>query len=225
MRIQITTPASQPVLVPSDCYLDLRLDASGSPPTNPDDVLLVELIADATDFVQRYTRRALCKESILLTHSRFPYDRVWYRTQETLWSEPNGYDLKPQHIRLLRPDLLALTSVQYYDTNNALQTLDPTLYLVHSDEQAATIELLIGNFWPPTYLREDAVQIAYDAGYTPKVTGSPPVYDYAANIPVSIKRAMKLHIRQHYDPQTPDQWKMLGDGIDGCLTSYRSFNF
>lgn len=225
MRIRVTTPPTQIPVTLADCYSQLRLDPSGSPPTHPDDAMLTRLIGAATNYAEQATRRALCKQSIQLTHSRFPYDRVFFAAQQTLWSEPDGYDWRPRHIRILRPNLLTLTSIQYHDQQNSVQTLDPTLYLVHSDEQEATVEMLEGNFWPITYLREDAVQLNYDAGYTPTSSGSPPVFDYAANVPEGIKQAMLLHVQIHYDPAMADITQMWWNTIDSLLGSYRSFNF
>ena len=187
--------------------------------------MLTRLIASATAYVEQATRRALCKQSIVLEHSRFPYDCVYFAAQQTLWSEPDGYDYRPRHIRLLRPNLLTLTSIQYYDQNNDLQTLDPTWYIVHSDEQAATVELLQPYLWPITYIREDAVKISYDAGYTPTSTGSPPTYDYAANVPAGIKQAMLIHVQAHYDATDPNTNTMWQQTVDNLLGSYRSFNF
>lgn len=63
----------------------------------------------------------------------------------------------PQHIPL-RP-IQSITSVQYYDTNNAVQTVDPAEYRHwngHLDPLAS---------WPVTYLRRDAVSITFVAGY------------------------------------------------------------
>jgi hypothetical protein len=152
----------------------------------------------------------------------------YFRAQENLWTQPGefgSYDIRPRHLTLLRPNLLTLTSVQYYDQTNTLQTLDPTWYLVHADQEPATIELLQPYMWPIVYTREDAVQITYDAGYTPTSTGSPPVFDYAANVPDSIKQAILLRVQQDYDAMTPDKWNQLQGAIDALLGSYRVFNF
>lgn len=146
---------------------------------------------------------------------------MYYRTRETLWSLPNEFDLKPRHLILPGPNLINLQSVQYYDTDNTLHTLDPSLYLVHADSQPATIELLEGQWWPLTYLREDAVQCTYTAGYAP--AGSPP--DYRANVPQAIKSAMLLMVQRLYDEMEPNRMKVLNDTIDTLLGSFRVFNF
>jgi hypothetical protein len=225
MRISTTVaPVVMPVTL-ADCYGQLRLDPSGSPPTHPDDALLTRLISAATDYAEQATRRALCKQTILLTYRRFPSDRYHFRAQETLWSEPGDYDMRPRHITLLRPSLITLTSVQYYDQQNTLQTLDPSWYIVHSDQGPASIELLEGYFWPITYIREDAVQLTYDAGYPPLVSGSPPTTNDAGNVPKGIQQAILLRIQQDYDAMTPEKWNQLQGAIDTLLGSYRVFNF
>jgi hypothetical protein len=234
MRLHtITPPTAKPVTL-AEAWAEVRIDPSGSPPSTPDDGKLTLLIAAATDYAEQATRRALCQQGLRLTYGRFPQDRMLYRAQETLWNIPGDYDIRPRHLTVLKPNLLTLTSVQYYDQQNVLQTLDPASYVVHNDAAnstvtsaaPATIELLVGWWWPITYIREDAVQMNYTAGYSP-LPGpeSPPVIDYAANVPAQIKQAILTHVRMHYDSQTKEDYERLKDIVDNLLASFRVFNF
>jgi hypothetical protein len=56
--------------------------------------------------------------------------------------------------------------VQYYDSSNALTTLASTNYLVDTFTEPGAIELVEGAVWPSTYMRRNAVQIVYKAGWT-----------------------------------------------------------
>jgi hypothetical protein len=224
-RLSVVTPPPVKPITLQDCYGQLRLDPSGSPPTHPDDAMLNRLISAATDYAEQATRRALVKQDVKLTYKRFPNDRYHFRAQETLWSEPGDYDMRPRHITLLRPNLLSVPSdgtlVQYYDQQNVLQKLDPTTYLLHVDTEPATIELLMGFFWPITYLREDAVVLNYTAGYAP--VGSPP--DYRANIPDGIKQGMLLHVQRQYDVMPVDRYKQMSDAIDDLIAPFKAHSF
>lgn len=226
MRINVVTPPTQMPVTLADCYGQLRLDPSGSPLTTPDDAMLNRLISSATDYAEIHTRRALCQQTLQLTFRKFPWDRLYFRSQETLWSEPHGYDIRPRHVRLIRPQLISFLSMKYYDQQNVLQTVDPSTYLIHSDTQEATIELLEGFFWPILYLREDAVQLNYIAGYPPKALGgSPPRFDYAFNVPAAVKQAILLHVQLHYDPADDKITNMWWQTIDALLDPKRSYNF
>lgn len=70
-------------------------------------------------------------------------------------------------IGLAHVPVSAVLSVQYYDADNALQTLSDSVYELHQDERAgsAHIALKFGQVWPSTYPRDDAVKITYTAGY------------------------------------------------------------
>lgn len=61
----------------------------------------------------------------------------------------------------------SVTSVKYYDTDNAEQTLTVTTeYLVLSETREGAVYLPDGGAWPSTYDRPDAVTIQYVAGWT-----------------------------------------------------------
>ncbi len=229
-RISVTTPPPVKPITLSDVYFQLRLDTSGSPPSNPDDAALTRMIGSATDWAEQATRRALIQQDVRLIYHRFPCDRIYFRAQETLWSVPGDYDIRPRHIELLRPPLLSVPEdgslVQYYDQTNTLQVLDASWYVINQDDQVATIELLQPYVWPVCYLREDAVILNYTAGYAPLLAGSPPVpTDYAANVPDGIKQAMLIHVQRSYDPMTPEKYTQLSEAMDDLLGGFRSFSF
>lgn len=71
-------------------------------------------------------------------------------------------------LRLPFPDVSSVSSLQYYDANNAQQTVADANYQLLEDELGAFIELS-GLYTPPvTYgYRRDAVSVTFVAGYGP----------------------------------------------------------
>lgn len=94
---------------------------------------------------------------------RFGYLQRALLTQDwklTLWEWPaSGCQLIPL------PPLASIVSVQYYDQNNALQTLAADQYVVVTGELMGRLEAAPLALWPSTYWRRDAVQISFRAGY------------------------------------------------------------
>jgi uncharacterized phiE125 gp8 family phage protein len=81
------------------------------------------------------------------------------------------WDLKlpafPTAIDLPMPPVASVTSVSYYDLDNALQTLAVTTqYLTYCGNKTGRVYLPNGTTWPSTYDRPDAVIVRYVAGWT-----------------------------------------------------------
>jgi uncharacterized phiE125 gp8 family phage protein len=89
-------------------------------------------------------------------------------------------------IILPKPPLISVSSVQYYDSDNNLQTLASSNYDV--DVPGGRILISSTGTYPSTYVRPDAVQITFTAGY--ESAASPK--DYRAPIPERVKAAIKL---------------------------------
>jgi len=108
------------------------------------------------------------------------------------WAEKMDY-LSAIRIQLTLYPVSSITSVTYYDTNNAVQTLSPSVYRLQNQNAAAYLELVDGQDWPTVYDRDDAVTITYVCGY-----GASP-----SDVPANIRAAIKLHVEAHYE--SPDQ--------------------
>lgn len=75
-------------------------------------------------------------------------------------------------IRLTHGPFQSLESVRYYDVNDAIQMIDPSMYWFDDVEGRIQIK----NSWPSTKTRQSAVSIEYIAGYdSEKVPG--PIMD------------------------------------------------
>lgn len=70
------------------------------------------------------------------------------------------------HVFLLpRPPLVAVTSVQYVDVDDVLQTLSSSLYQVDIFSEPGRLSPIDGQSWPTTKIQLNAVTIIYTAGY------------------------------------------------------------
>jgi len=225
VRLQVTVqPPVEPVTL-AEIYAHLRLDATGSPPTHPDDALLSSQITAAREWIEQCTRRALVQQTIVFKTPYFPTDRIFFLPRRFYDETLTDY-VKPFFIELPKSSpLISLDSITYYDENNVLQTLDPAKYEVSADAEPARIDLIWGETWPITYERTDACIFTYKAGYMPTHTGSPPVYDYRATVPQALKNAIKLKVQQWYDPMTQQKYDQLQAAIDAMVYPFKVYTF
>jgi uncharacterized phiE125 gp8 family phage protein len=85
-------------------------------------------------------------------------------------------------LRLPLGPVASITSVQYYDAANAQQTLSTDVYTLRSDALGAYVDLKVGQSWPSSYTRPDAVSVTYVAGTD------------AAEVPAALKAAILLMV-------------------------------
>lgn len=149
-------PASTPVSV-LDARAHLRLTG------HEEDTLVAALIAAATDILDGWS-------GIL---GRCIVTQTWTQSFE----EFDGDDL-----HLPFPDVQSVT-VQYYDANNASQTLSSSAYHLINSADGAELELAYGQVWPNVYPRPDAITVTMVCGY-----GDP------ADVPSALKAAVLLHV-------------------------------
>jgi uncharacterized phiE125 gp8 family phage protein len=135
MGLTTVTPAYTYPVALDEIKLHCRIDATD------DDAYLNGLIIAGTEFVQQATGRQLITATYDYTVDAIPDDGV---------------------IALPLPPLQSITSVKYYDGNNAQQTLSNTKYraVTATDPGAVVITTI-----PTTYEREDAVTVRLVAGY------------------------------------------------------------
>lgn len=94
----------------------------------------------------------------------------------------------PGCVRLKMGPFQSLVSVEYYDTDNALQTADLSDYEVRLDGDFVNVQPKDNASWPPAYTRQDAIKISYTAGFG----------DAAADVPANIRHAILLTIGHWY---------------------------
>jgi uncharacterized phiE125 gp8 family phage protein len=123
--------------------------------TADEDALLLTLIGAARSYVEEYLWRQLCLATFELALDAWPVAAATVRT-------PLGACL-----RLPRPPCVAVTQVQYYDTDGALQTLAATNYHVDTRSEPARLVLAEHATWPTLQgARPGGIVITYTAGWT-----------------------------------------------------------
>lgn len=137
--IQLSTPPTlDPVsLVAAKTHLRVDID--------DEDAYIETLITVASNWAEETTSRSLTTQTWTL------YLDDW-----------------PQHdyIRLPRPPLQSVTSVEYYDTDGNSSTFSTDYYDVDTDSDPGRVVLKYGETWPSTTLQPmNPVKIIYVAGY------------------------------------------------------------
>ena len=210
--IVITPPLVEPVTA-AQAFVHLRLDSSDEPEQNPDYAAVLAQITSAREQCEQITRRAFVQQTLRIVGPGDGSGRSWF-----WW----GNTASARGVELLRPPLISVAAVRYYDSSNTLQTVDPGAYFV-TDDLVPQLHFADGFSAPCVYRRPDALQIEYVAGYAPVVTGADT--DYRANIPESIKQAILIGVQLQYDELTPDKRKSLESARDSLLSSYRINTF
>lgn len=219
--ITVVEPIVEPVTL-EELYLHLRLDPDGSPPTHPDDELLESQLKSAREQCEAITRRSFVQRTLRLVLPCFPVTRVSFRGLGLYSDEDDSYEIRPSGIKLLAPPVQSIESISYYDVDNELQFVEEEDYFLSANSFIPTVELIESAIWPDTYRRNDAVLVNYVAGYA--ASGSPPD-DYRANIPSSIKEAIKLQVQLLYDEISPEKRVLLEKTVRSLLASNRVNTF
>ena len=161
----------------------LRIEHTGLDSTITD--WLKGVIAEA----QAYTKRAFINQ----------------RFRATL----GGFSAGP--VRLEYPPLVSVESVKYYDADDAIQTLSPSLYEVDSESEPGRVVLAPGKSWPATSVgRHNAVQIEYTAGYGAT----------DATVPDEVRTYVLARLLQQYEPN-PSPNAQQGEWINGLIDDLR----
>lgn len=156
----ITAPSTYPVTL-AEAKLHCRVDIAD------DDTLITALITAATEMAEQKTGRAIMTQTLELTLDAFP-----------------------DAFELTRVPVQSVTSVKYYDTTGAQQTLSNTLYALDAadDFGFAHISPVYAGVWPDTRDQINAVAVRYVAGYAD-----------AASVPQSIKNWILLMVSTMYE--------------------------
>lgn len=120
----------------------------------------------------------------------------------------------PGTVTLRMGPFQSLVSVQYYDTDNALQTATLSDFETRLAGDFVTIAPKSGYSWPAAYTRPDAIKITYRAGYG----------DAAADVPGSIRMAMLMlssHLYQNREAVTETALTVTPMAVDMLLNNHR----
>lgn len=159
--VRTAAPAVLPVSL-DEAKAHLRVDGTD------EDNLITNLIKAATSYVDGYA-------GIL---GRALITQTWRRDFSTF----------ADMMRLPVRDAISISSITYYDTANASQTLATTVYQLLADEGGPYAALKPDQTWPSCYSRADAVRVTWTAGYGAAAT----------DVPDAIKQALLLIIGDYY---------------------------
>lgn len=183
MDLELTS-APAALLALADAKAHLRVEHTD------EDTLLTTLIEVATAHIEGrtgYLRRALVTQTWKLRLPEFPACDT---------------------IELPFPPLQSVSSVQYYDTNNTLQTMSSSDYTVNGRTLIGYVKALPTVSWPATYERDDAAIITYVAGY-----------GAASAVPAPIKHAAYLILSDLYANRGDDAAQLVIAGATSVMTT------
>ena len=89
--------------------------------------------------------------------------------------------------------VISVTSIKYYDVDNAEQTWSTDEYQVDTTDMVTRIRLVFGYSYPDTYDRMSAVKVTFTAGH-----GATP-----ADVPGPLKDALQYRVAQLYEMRQP----------------------
>lgn len=201
--MNITTihePRFEPVTL-AEVYRALKVDADGSPPEHPLDADFERNITSARRDVEKQTRRSLIQQTVRLSMADFPMSC-------NAWETSPRWARAPQKINLLRPPLILVQSVQYFDAANALQTVDSASYYT-TDSEVPELRFVTGFSAPTVYDRPDALRVTYVTGYLG--AGSPPSdqAEYAEHVPSELKEAVLVGVQMLQTAVSPQDYELL----------------
>jgi len=148
------------------------------------DAVIAGYLRAATEWVEARLGRALIASGWEYTLRHFP----------PCWDMP---------IRLPIAPLLSVTEIRYLDVAGVQQVLDPATYVVAGGD-LGRISLAHGKSWPAVWWQDNAVTIAFQAGYGP----------YWDSVPEPIRSAIVEVVRGLFDGCAPS-------GAEELLELYR----
>lgn len=158
--LKVNTLATNPLFTTADAKDFLKVD------TTADDTLIDNLIKAATQSCEIYTNRYFL--DTLVTQ----YADKWADI-ENLYKSP----------------VSAITHIKYYDSDDSLQTLAGTVYLLDEVSQPARIGLKPNQSYPNIANRINAIEVKYTVGYGTA----------ASSVPEAIRQAVLITIGNWYE--------------------------
>lgn len=131
-----------------------------------EDAMIATQLAAAAEIVEAYLCRALFAQTITLNVDGFN-------------ASSYGVFLPKHVIYLARPPIISVTSIAFYDTDNASTVFSSSNYLL--DPSLGRVGLNSGESWQASQRQIRALAVEYEAGY-----------GAVADIPAPIKEAIKV---------------------------------
>jgi len=184
---KITVPPTTEPLTLAEAKAHLRVEF------DDDDTLIEALVSAARSAAEEYTNRAIMPQTVQHVLPWFPCA-----------DGRNEFGA----VRLFRSPFASLTSVDYWDADNAAQEIDVNDLIVVGTAEPALVCPAVDTEWPETANRPDAVTITYQAGYA-----------NAAAVPKPVKQSVLLMVATWYE-RREDQVQQLPRASEALLQPY-----
>tara|TARA_R100000655_G_scaffold91646_1_gene132505 strand:- start:17917 stop:18495 length:579 start_codon:yes stop_codon:yes gene_type:complete len=158
--LKVDTAATTPIFTTAEAKDFLKVD------TTADDTIIDNLVAAATESCQIYT------------------NQYFINTVVTQYS-----DNWKEFYSLYKSPVSSITHIKYYDTNDSLQTLAASNYILDDTYEPARIGIAVDGELPNVADRINAVQVKYTVGYGTAST----------DVPEGIRTAIILTVGNWYE--------------------------
>lgn len=176
----VTPPAVEPITL-SEAKTHMRVEMTA------DDALIATLIITARQWAEKYTNRAFVTQTFRLSVDQFS---AAARLECDAPCEGTVAGMKARaFLRLPRPPLQSIASVQYYDENDEAVTWSADNYFVDTSGEPGRIALRSGCVWPEGARSANSLSVTYVAGYGAT----------AAAVPDPIKMAIRQLVAHWYE--------------------------
>ena len=152
----VTTDASIDPLTYSEIRDYLRLDEG------VDETLLITLLKMATQYVEKFTGRALINRTITLFIDGV--DEIDVALWEGTRVAPD-MSIRKRYIELPTTPVSSVSSISSFSDNDTETTFASTKYFVDTVREPARVYLRDGEAWPQSLRVANGLKIVYVAGY------------------------------------------------------------
>jgi hypothetical protein len=188
----VATIADNTTTTYTDNIADVALGAGCPTKNTTSDPTIAEMIVEAREYIETFTRRALISQGWTLTLDGFPPHYLEtaspYLELASGLRHPELLDVHKDVIRLPKPPLLTVDEIRYVSVDGASTVLDPSFYQVVKSEVRGEIARAYNQSWPSTRNQAEAVSVDFTCGYGPS----------ASDIPAVARRACRLIVGHLY---------------------------
>ena len=180
MTLQVVTPPTANPIDLAEAKLYLRI-------TFPDgDAVIMGLIGSVLDYAQTITRKQIVAARWKQVLDSFPGQYVTSAPYGKAYTRPGNA------IYLERGPVQQVVSIQYLDTQGAIQTVPTSTYVVDYTSDPVRITPVFGQIWPIPVPQIGAVWVLFDAGYAAPLTAIGNNITVQGWVPLTVGNVIRL---------------------------------
>lgn len=188
----VATIADNTTTTYNDNIADAALGVGCPTKNTTSDPDIGDMIFEAREYIETFTRRALITQGWTLTLDSFPPYHLQtaspYLETVSGLRHPEMLDLHKDVIRLPKPPLLTVDAIRYVADDGTVTVLDPALYQVIVSEVRGEIARAFNQSWPSTRWQAGAVEVDFTCGYGPA----------RGDLPGVARRACRMLVAHYY---------------------------